>query len=522
VAKGALAIVLHAHLPFVRQTEHDRFLEENWLFEAIIEVYLPLIQALQRMRDRGVPAVINLSISPPLLHMLQDELLMQRFSHHFSELEALAKREIQRRNPSSEEGKTAEFYRRRIGSLKNLFEIQLNGDLLNAWKELAEDGYLELFTCVGTHPYLPAIETSPQLIDGHFRTSIEAFQRAFNKKPAGIWLPECAYVPALRKPLEKYNLRYFIMETHGVLLGQPKSPYGVFSGLGLTAKLSAFAREQASSRDVWSRQWGYPGHPDYREFYHDLSQDADKEHLSHYFFAAETPIHTGFKYKRITGEDEKRPYQPFRAQQLAREHARHFVQQRLASFDRLAPHMEQSPIIVAPYDAELFGHWWYEGPEFLEGVCEDVAAHSHSIRLVSLSEAQNKYTQQNNFSPAVSSWGEGGFGQVWINDKTDWIYPELHKWYLYIRKQAAKRSLSKLQKDILNQMTRELLLAQASDWPFMIYHGSSVEYAERQIKNHLANLEDLAEDLALNKGEKFSELREVNNIFPWIDYRWFI
>ena len=221
---------MHAHLPFVRHPEYKRFFEENWLFEAIAETYLPLVQAMRRLLEKGVPGTLNLSVSPPLIEMLSDENLIEKFSEHLKKQLELIEKEVAR-NTGTELEPLSRFYWSRQQTLIDLWENRINRNLLAEFLELEKAGKLNLLTCVGTHPFLPAYQSDPASIRMQLDVTVRCFERAFGRKPKGVWLPECGYFPGLDKYLAEFGLHYFFLETHGVLLASPTPKYGVFTPL---------------------------------------------------------------------------------------------------------------------------------------------------------------------------------------------------------------------------------------------------------------------------------------------------
>lgn len=515
---GQLYLLLHAHLPFVRNPRYDRFLEENWLFEALTESYLPLVQSFSHLAEKGVPGTLNLSISPTLIAMLSDKLLCERYSRHLEKLQELAHKELRRLEKDPERLQIAKFYAARIMELSELWENRLQRDILSEFAALERRGKLSLLTCIGTHPFLPAYQAEPESIRLQIRLTIEAFKHAFGRAPKGVWLPECGFFDGLDEYLAEQGLQYFFMETHGVLLADPAPKYGVFAPIKTPSGLLVLGREQASSVEVWSRQRGYPGHPDYREFYKDISKELDREYLGEYFFAGNSPIDSGFKYCRITGGEQKALYHPWQAMNLAREHARLFVANREALMAELGSQMESHrPCVLCPYDAELFGHWWFEGPQFIEAVFER-AASSEILQLASVNEMQMDPEDTVAHNPIFSSWGENGFASVWVNPQVEYIYPKFFKMFSLFQAAQKVPSQTALQKRILAQMERELVLYQASDWAFMIHNNSAEGYARERLANHERDFMKLS---AMFNGEfedeaLLSEIESRDNIFPWI------
>ena len=333
--------------------------------------------------------------------------------------------------------------------------------------------------------------------------------------------------------LAEFGFEYFFLETHGVLLAKPAPKYGVFAPIKTPAGLYCMGREQSSSMEVWSRKTGYPGHPEYREFFKDIASERSPGYLGDYFMAGDTPIETGLKYYRITGSEEKQLYRPWNAMRLAEDHARLFVANREATVTELLPKMEGNKVsILCPYDAELFGHWWFEGPLFIEKMFER-AASSNVVEMASLESTMHSSCDDAVHSPIFSSWGEGGFGEVWMNDEVCWAYPlffrmrgmmDAFEKALVAREKKGKNAQTKLFRRFYEQMARELLLFQASDWAFMIHNKSAAEYAKSRENGHYKNVCALYASAmtGLVMGRKkpdvalLHKLENQDNLFPWI------
>ena len=537
---GKVHLLLHAHLPFVREPSYDRFLEENWFFEAMAETYLPIIQMLNRLEEKGVPGTLNFSVSSALLAMLTDRSLLDKFSRHLHKQLELLEREKVRLQNDAERMEVVNFYYRRQVALINTWERNCGCEIVPALKRLEQIGKINLLTCVGTHPFLPAYQSDIESIRLQLKITVRAFEEAFGRKPRGLWLPECGYFEGLDAILAEYGFKYFFLETHGVLLAKPAPKYGVFAPIKTPAGLYCFGREQSSSMEVWSRKTGYPGHPEYREFFKDIAHERESDYLGDYFLAAGTHIETGLKYYRITGSEDKKVYRPWNALRLVEDHARLFVANREATVSSLLPNMDGNKAsILCPYDAELFGHWWFEGPLFIEKMFER-AASSSVVEMASIedsvpSKAAEPAADTDVHKPIFSSWGEGGFGEVWMNDDVAFQYPmffrmrkmmdELKSRISKVARKAsgnvagnAHGSKNAIAKRFLAQMARELVLFQASDWAFMIHNNSAADYARARLNGHYENVCALyRETVKSNPDTKLlKKLEQKNNLFPWI------
>jgi 1,4-alpha-glucan branching enzyme len=523
--QGHLAIVLHAHLPYVRHPEHESFLEEDWFFEAVVESYIPLLSAFESMARDGVPFRATVALSPPLLSMLGDELLRERTRKYLERLRALVEQELQRNQGHGHLRYLGEHYRERVERAIATWD-RLDGDLAAGFAALERSGHLDLLTCAATHGYLPLLSVDEEAVRAQILVGVEHHQQVIGRAPTGIWLPECGFYPGLDAILAEAGLRYFVVDTHSLLLASPRPRHGGYApvfcqGTGVVA----FARDIETTAQVWSRERGYPGDPLYREFYRDIGYDLDLGYIGPWVQPTGARKNTGIKYHRITGRtDEKQLYDPYWAREKAAEHAAHFMWCRERQIEHLHGH-GSAAVVVAPYDAELFGHWWYEGPEWLEFVFRKCVYDQRVFRLTHLAEYVREHPTLAVTSPAPSSWGDRGFNEYWLNTTNEWIYPHLHR--------AAARMISlasgpaggaergSLGGRALAQAARELLLAQASDWAFIMRTGTAVEYAAGRTRSHLRrffHLDGMIRGGAIDE-PWLARIEQVDSIFPRLDPR---
>ena len=523
--KGFLSVILHAHLPYVRHPEHDEFFEENWLFEAMTECYIPLCNVLDRLNEDAVAYRLTLSLSPTLITMLRDELLQTRYQKHLNKQIELAEKEIIRTRNQPQFQKLARLYRRFFLSTRDTYN-KYHGDLLTAFKKHHQYGRLELITTAATHGFLPLLNISETAVRNQIEVAVETFKTNMGFLPSGFWLPECGYYPDLEVTLANAGIKYFFTDTHGILDASEKPNNGVYAPLDCGNGVMAFARDPELSRQVWSAEQGYPGNENYREYYSDIgfNLDIDLDYLASYILDGKNRINTGIKYHRITGEGlEKECYDAKKAQFKIEQDANDFVQKCQQQIDGLSTNMDRIPLIVAPYDAELFGHWWFEGPCWLEAILRRVDEHKN-IETISCGDYLKRQTSHQISRPSSSTWGEDGYSSYWINEENDWIYPFLHKAADQMEQLVIDFrgvTVSAVQKRALNQAVRSILLAQASDWPFIMKSGTTAEYARKRITDHLARFNYLHESIRNNTidARYLSALEFIDKIFPDIDFR---
>jgi 1,4-alpha-glucan branching enzyme len=521
--QGHFALILHAHLPFVRHPEHEKFLEESWLFEAMTETYIPLVQILEGWQRDRMQSRLTMSISPPLCSMLLDPMLQDRYTRHLDGLIQLAENEIHRTHWDVQYRNLAWMYHQRFTGIRETY-FDYGRNLVGAFRRFQDDGLLEIATCAATHALLPLLADDPPSLRAQIFVARDAHRAWFGRDPKGIWLPECAFAEGIERVLQEANIRWFVTEAHGLLHAKPRPRYGVFAPVFTPNGVAAFGRDFESARQVWSKQQGYPGDGRYRDFYRDIGFDLDFDYVKPYLPATDVRGFTGIKYHRITGETlEKQIYDRDAALRVADEHAGHFLQSRIDQISKLGTILDRPPLVLSPYDAELFGHWWYEGPEFLNYFMRKAYYDQKAFTLITPTEYLRRYPTQQVAMPAASSWGEEGYWRVWLNDTNQWIYPHLRIAQTRMTELAERFSGVKgVQERALKQAARELLLAQSSDWPFILRTGTSPDYATTRVKEHLQRFLTLHKQLTKKKIDErwLSKIEQADNIFPEVNYRY--
>jgi 1,4-alpha-glucan branching enzyme len=529
----------------------------DWLCEATFECYLPLLDTAHRLVADGISPKWTLNLSPILTEQLASPEFQKELAFYYENVRRAC---VESREQFDKEGRNdlirltrfwEDFYER-------MWELhrRIGGDIAGTFAELQREGHVELITCGATHGYLPLLSRD-ESIHLQLRTAVETHRRHFGRAPRGIWLPECAYRPryewtaptgrergherrmrpGIEEMLAVYGLEYFVADAHLVSAAQPislyrdylpargktadirpevpmtnaRSPYVPYrvASRGGTGSAVAFIRDPKSTLQVWSRENGYPGDFQYLEFH--------KKHFP-----------GGLRFWRITDASgdlgKKQPYDPEVAAAHTRLQARHFAE---LLRDTLREAASNGPAMVcSPYDAELFGHWWFEGPMWLEQVMRELA--SVDVTPVTLGEALERVPPTVTVSLPEGSWGEGGDHRVWLNPDTEWTWDRVYaaeaEWVEQLRRAGngdARR--------VLAQATRELLLLQASDWQFLITTWAARDYAERRVAEHYAEFKRLAEmaraltngePLGVEAAETLRRLEREDFVFPELDPAW--
>jgi 1,4-alpha-glucan branching enzyme len=525
-------LALHSHLPYV--LNHGRWPHgSDWLCEAALDTYLPLLEQLQALAGERADAPVTIGFTPVLANQLAHPAFARELEAFFEQREAAC-----REAPASlaATGDTAllplvEFWRSRLRRLRDLFH-SVDSDIVAAFRRLQEGGRLEIIGSAATHGYLPLLarEESVRL---QLAVGRSEHRRLFGRDPVGCWLPECAYRPRAgkRRGIEEHlaatGFGYFFTDAHLAQAGTPlgtdyevplgaerfdverhdgpsrlsaaavRSPYRAYRITPPRARrrVAALVRDPRSSMQVWSRHQGYPGDEWYLEF-HKIRWPG------------------GLKLWRVTGGDvdlgAKRAYEPARARERAGDHARHFAHL-LAGI--AAEH--EGDVIVAPFDTELFGHWWFEGVDFLAAVYRELRHHA-GVRPTTGGQHLADHPARVAVRLAEGSWGVNGDHTMWRNDRTAWTWPRLGALEEAFWNAAPAALASPRARAALAQAARELLLAQSSDWQFMISTGAVPDYAERRFKLHCDAAERLVAGLADGAGVErlVDELARRDELFP--------
>ncbi|MBM5808789.1 MAG: DUF1957 domain-containing protein [Cyanobacteria bacterium M_surface_9_m1_291] len=513
MAAGELALVLHAHLPYVRSAEPGS-LEEDWYFQALQECYLPLLAVLEAAAaDPAQAPRLTLGLSPTLLTLLSDRHLNAGFEPWLQRrLELLPQAPADLRGAATD---LAGQLQRTLAQWRSC-----EGQLIPRFRQLRQLGVLDLITCGATHGYLPLLRHTPEAVRAQLLTAVREHERLLGERPLGIWLPECAYYEQLDQQLIRAGLRYSVLDGHGLLHGLPRPRYGVYAPICSPGGVAFFGRDSTSTLPVWSARDGYPGHGCYREFHRDLGWDLPEAELAAAGISTRRPL--GLKLHRVTAQsaalDQKLPYDPQAARAQVIVDASDYLKGRAAELQQLTAVMERSPLLVAPFDAELFGHWWYEGPAFLAELFRQGPA--SGIRFVHLRGVLADDQPLQVCRPSPSSWGQGGYHDYWLNDSNAWVVIEWQRASAAMVRRVNRGVGSAQQRDLLTQAGRELLLAQSSDWSFILRAGTTTDLAKERIERHLDRFWRLMD--AINNNTPLPEgwleaVQQEDGLFPLLN-----
>ena len=569
-APGSFCLILHTHLPYV--LGHSTWPHgSKMLYDAAADCYLPLLRVFQRLAGEGIKPRVTVSLTPVVLEQLGDERFQEWFPAFLRDRawQAEANRSEFKARGDGHLTYLADHWAGHFHELLRYYEEDVGGDIVGAFRELQDNGDIEIMSSGATHGYFPLLceETS---IQAQVRQGVQSHLRLLGHHPRGFWLPECAYRPRapwappasvippdgrtwLRKGVHEFlaesGFDYFIVDSHMLSAGDPlpvdihtdnnlgklwgritrrdeaprpaqeRTPHFahfVGSHFEDCPPVACLVRHPEASHQVWSAHHGYPGDGRYLEF-----------HRKH-----EPGDH---RYWRVTDDRKdlgaKEPYSPEEAQERARENAAHFVGLIHDILEAQPRPYDRRPLVCAPFDTELFGHWWHEGPAWLE----QTLRYMHEDPRVN-AQTGREYLTCSPPATAITlpegSWGAGGGHDVWLNPDTVWSWRRVYD---------AEREMAGLAgalgdtedprlREFLAQAGRELFLLQASDWQFLITTGGAADYAARRIGSHHTDLKRVAElarrwsrheRLSDEDWQFFGDLQERDRLFPDIDPRWF-
>lgn len=532
---GSFVLALHGHLPWV--LHHGRRPHGvHWLYEAALETWLPLLGVVDELAAHGVRAGFSLGLTPVLLEQLANPAFQQGFEGYLDGL-------LEQSRLDGQEPRFALLAARWEGWLleqRDRFR-GVGRDLVSAFAAHARAGNLELLSSFAAHGYAPLLLHDAS-VRGQLRTGLHTSERLLGFRPRGIWLPECAFRPGgpwmpprlhkdlrnrlgVDRILEDEGVTHFFVDavhyrglrSEGVVEGgafhkvgwdraeqeprrgwrSPLEPHWINTAGG-PSRVAAFARHPAVSEQVWSADVGYPGDPRYLEFHKRRTDD-------------------GLRYWRVTRRSadlaEKELYRPEEVSAAVYEHAQHFagtVKRALVEHQRATG---REGCLTATFDAELFGHWWHEGPRFVRDVL--LALHHDPDVVVEPAGARLERVPPDKVAwMPEGSWGAGGGHEVWFNEALGWTWDAEYRaedrflGLLWDLRQSKDQGRGRA---LVMKAARELLLLQASDWPFVISTRGAVDYGYQRFCGHLTRFDRLvsmAYDVLHGRGVTALQLHE--------------
>ncbi len=514
------ALVLHSHLPYVRGAGRWPHGEE-WVHEAILGTYLPLLVLLHDLRAEGLRYRLTIGLTPTLGEQLADGDIKRRFLTYADDQIHRAEMDSRDFWESGASGRAAlaDFYRGSYTRLKDAFLHRFGSDLVGAFADLARTGEVEILTSAATHGYLPLLDE--RSVEAQLRVGRDSTRRLTGLDPVGIWLPECAYRPGLERVLERHEFTHFFTDA-ALMVGRDvgratrriRSRRDRWSGAGAAlaeqgesrvvptvdvfrpylvadSTVAAVARHAEMSGQVWSAARGYPGDPAYREFH----RKDDRSGLR-YWRVTDTSVDLGEKAEYVVADAGAR----------VREHARHFAQQVRETLDAHRATTGRSGLLVTTFDSELFGHWWFEGIDWLGLVLRELGPLTATVSEHIAADAPSE-----RIALAEGSWGKRNDHSTWLEPRTEWMWRDIADAVGRLRPLAEDPPRDPLRKRAADQALRELLLLESSDWPFLLTTGQAEDYAIERFRSHAQRIGRAVELATQGTDEDAAELRGLEH-----------
>jgi len=505
MAPTDIVILLHTHMPYVRRNG-DWPVGEEWLLEAWAESYLPIWRIIEDLTTGALPGRLSLTLTPVLAEQLQDAYMEERLDWYLKNKINHTQLEMERLEAMGDAPRKslAAYYGDLYRGLLADFDARYRGRMMQVLSDGMDAGAVEVLASAATHAHLPSL-ASDRSIKGQIEIGLESYRRCFGRDPRGFWLPECSYTPALDRMLAEFSppLDYVVLdftaagETHAEARTWEPHRLG-------TTPLVALLRDQTAHDLVWTMR-GYPSGGDYREF---AKRDYDG---------------WGFHYWRVTSEntplDEKDIYYPGRADELAKADAGDFtnrLRRRAEEITSSGAREGTTSVLLAAYDTELMGHWWKEGPFWLSEVLAQLGGDTRlPCRVAEMALAEEPPA----ISPHMTAWNVDGTFSTWVNPGTAEIWRETHAMEADFLRRIDDRVGGAERERALLQAARELLLAEASDWTFMITRDAAAAYARDRFEMHRSRFLSLADMLDRDEiaAEALASLEETDNPFPWLE-----
>ena len=528
----AISLILNAHIPYVKEFRKDDELsqigEEGRFFQYISETLMPLLELFERLDNDRIPFRISLVITPILCHLLNDEMLQKKYLHYIDKQIEFGKQELERTTGNENLNKLTLSYYNQIVNRKNAFIEKYEKNLLKAIDFYRRKGNVEILASCATNAFLPFISHNSESMQAQMEIPVSTYRRHFGGTTAGFWLPSLGWHSEMESYLRSYNYTYTILDTHGLLFSNPSPEKGCFYPAKTPNGTIILARDLYASQEIKK----ITTDDQFRNNDRDAGYELPAEMVNPFLSAEGERHRTGYKYWARTTADsynEDRAnqdiYDPQGAAEKAVIHAGAFLENTVTRLKEASKNMKEAPISINAYNASSFGHLWYEGPLFIETLFR-MASEFKDLLFITPSEYifKQNLTSFQVVNPEFSSNGANGYAETWLNVSNDWIFRHLSHAMERMTELAERfPDDTGLKERALNQAAREILLAQSSDWPALLYKQDSTEYARNQAENSLRNFTTIYEALGSNylSTEWLTTLERKHNIFPGINYRVF-
>ena len=516
MSKKALVINLVAHRCFIRHLEEEKLPQNELLFSAISNTYLPLLNMFANLEAEGIPFKVNMVVTPTLATMLADPVIQQQYIEWENKLISLGQAELGRYQKDSVQYKLAERYLN--NEIKNLKDFQetFNQDILSKISYYADKGCIELMATAATCAFFPHYMDIPEALQAQIETGLQVHKKYFGLAPEGFWIPYMSYAPGIEHLIRPYGFSYSILDTHGILFATPKPEAGIFAPVRCRNSLAFFGR---TNEDLNL----FRGKKIYRNQDRDLGFEAERDYLENALGKTVSRFSTCYRYWSGNTSDDAW-YDIDAAMEQAEADADAFIaekKEKLCAAEKACG--DRTLSMVSCFDINIFGTLWYEGIYFLEKVFRKLAEQD-DITLSTCSELVDKQTNLQRVAPFPCATNGAGYGEDLIDISNAWMLR-------YVRK-AADRMVdltsrftddTGLKARTLNLAAKEVLLAMSGDWPRMLHDGEMPDYAEERFKESISAFTTVYDSLGSNSisTEWLTRIEKEHTLFPEMNYHVF-
>ncbi|GHU39601.1 glycoside hydrolase [Spirochaetia bacterium] len=535
--KNAVAIILNAHLPFIRHPELVYSYEELPFFTTISETLLPLLEMLERLEAGNIKCKFSISISPTLCHLLKDEFLLKRYTEYVERQISFGKSEMKRTRENRYLYKLAKYYYIKAVYNKELFLERYDKNIIKVFASFQKKDFIEILAATATNCFLPFYKDRPFAVKSQIETGIKSYIKNFGTPPKGFLLCEDGWFEGLDEYLDRANINWTIVDTHAVLLSKPPAKFGCFFPVRAKSDAALFVNDYYANRDITDRTAGLTVCPEFRDYFDDVVDELPANDVKLFLSPHGLRTPSGYKYHAL-GESgkEKKLYRIEEAREKAKFQARVFFERRVLTLNEASANAlknDRHPFIsVCSWKADLFGRFWHEGTHFLENLFK-LAGENPEIELTTPSQYLKTINHDSiqKVQTEFSSSSSNGYAEILLDASNDWTARHInHALERMCELSNRFSNETGLRERALNQALREVLLAMSSDWLLLMNNNNEHSaadlwrnYAKQTTVNILRNFTTIYESLGSSylSTRFLTELESRHNIFPLIDYRLF-
>ena len=523
MSKKRIVITIVAHQGYfcptsVQELSHP---EIELLFAGISDTYIPLLNMFEALDLERVPFRLALVMTPTLCTLLSDYTVQQMYVDWLDKLILLGESQVGSLERTDAAYPLVEAELGRVRKCRDDFVAVYKSDLLAAFRYYADRGSVELLATAATAAFLPHYIDLPEAVNAQVEAGLHSHRQFFGLVPDGFWLPAMGYVPGLEETIKGYGYTYTILDSHGLLFGDPVPKSGIFAPAVCRNGLWVFGQDYTAEAAVVG-SGGFMHRDVYRNQYRDFAFEATDRQLEGFLTESGVRLPSGYRY--WTRGDDGGLYDRAAARLQVREDAESFVRRYEEKLCGASRALETDDVsILCAFYARDFGQLWHEGMDWLEQVIR-LVAESREVELAQCCDFLDCRRELQPVAPFMSAATGAGYGENFLDTRNDWMLQ-------YARKACQRMSQladrfpedTGLKARALNMAAREVLLAQSLDWPKMVSEGLFPEYAAAQFKKNVQSFITVYDSLGANaiSAEWLTRLEHEHPLFPWMNYRIF-